>query len=155
MNIDAMLKDLAAERVGDLVPLLRRAYELGFREGMASTGQAVRPVESPLPAADPPPVSDAAANGVVPMAAAALEPPPEETTEDGADEDEDDEEPAGNEKPMYPGIRASATVGGLLRKIERVFRLEERFDLVVRIENPRTGRALPRHVRLSSYLRQE
>jgi len=49
----------------------------------------------------------------------------------------------------FNGIRASATVAGLLAKIERVFRIEERFDLVVRIEHPKSGRAPKRHMRLS------
>lgn len=149
MNIDAILKDLAAERVADLVPLLRRAYEFGYREGMAATGQsaaAAPPVAiEPIPA----PVPDG--GSAFPAALPQLDSNPGETDDDEGDDDESDSP----EKPIYPGVRSSSTIAGLLRKIERVFRLEERFDLIVRIENPSTGRALPRNVRLSSYLRHD
>lgn len=157
MNIDAVLKDLAAERVADLVPLLRRAYELGYREGMASTGQAVPP--QPVAIAVPPPVAAPSSDGGVAIPPTAPPVPQLESADaresDEDDDDADDDESEEVEKPSYPTVRASSTIGGLLRKIERVFRLEERFELVVRIENPTTGRALPRNVRLSSYARHD
>lgn len=159
MNVDAILHDLAAERVADLVPLLRRAYELGFREGMASTGQSA-PVPIVTPPPSPPPSDPlaplaASSDGGSPVKASVVAPSPLEGP--GDDEDDDDEDVASDshEPPVYPVVRASSTIGGLLRKIERVFRLEERFELIVRIENPHTGRALPRNVRLSSYQRPE
>jgi len=73
-------------------------------------------------------------------------------TDDGADEGalDDDVDDIIEEAPPQNGERDARRFqrhprlrhgGGLLAKIERVFRIEERFDLVVRIEHPKSGRA--------------
>ena len=154
MSSDAALRDLASERLDDFLPLLRRAFELGFREGMAATG-------APPPVPQPPP-APAVAAAVLPFPAPADSGAEVEAEAPEEEEDDDDlrleDAPAEADRParpQYRGIRASATVSGLLKKIERVFRLEERFDLVVRVEDRKTGRALKRNVRLSYYLRED
>ncbi len=164
MNHDAILRDLAAERVGDLLPMLRRAFETGYREGMAAVGSSApaQPVvassEPAMPEA-PVPAPSGATEG---LEAAAEQPPVAGGPADEPEEEEDDdllEEAAPGDgqptRPRFRGVRASATVNGLLKKIEQVFRLEERFELVVRIESPKTGRALNRNARLSTYVRKE
>jgi hypothetical protein len=165
MSHDAMLRDLAAERLGDLLPLLRRAFETGYREGMATAGLgAIAPrVEVEVPGREV--AAPAEVVEVVPPESAVA------ADAEGNDGPEDQDDPADDEsaeelveevtpsngepaRRRFRGIRANSTVGGLLKKIEQVFRVEERFDLVVRVEHPGSGRAPKRHMRLSAYARE-
>ncbi|MHB8875389.1 MAG: hypothetical protein ACYC8T_17020 [Myxococcaceae bacterium] len=138
MSLDAMLGDLVRENEGALLPLVRKAYELGYREALAA-----RPA--------PPPPEPAAAIAVpAPSPAAPLfaEPPPEpsEVEPDPEAPEEADDDDADGPRP----VRASLTIGGLLKRITRHFGLD-RFDLEVRVVDPRSHRHLMRDVRLSRY----
>ncbi len=140
MSLDALLGDLVRENEGALLPLVRKAYELGYREALAA-----RPPLAPEPVA---------AAAVAPPVMAPLfadSPAAEEPTPDGAGEaQEDDEEDDDGTRP----VRGSLTVGGLVKKITRHFGLE-RFALEVRVVDPRSHRHLMRDVRLSRYQLEE
>ena len=142
MSLDALLGDLVRENEGALLPLVRKAYELGYREALAARQpSAPEPVvEAPAPA---PPVV------VAPLFADS--PAADEPTPDGAGEaQEDDEEDDDGTRP----VRGSLTVGGLVKKITRHFGLD-RFALEVRVVDPRSHRHLMRDVRLSRYQLEE
>jgi hypothetical protein len=148
MSVDAILRGLLHEEEAQFEGFLRKAYELGYREGLSAVGH---------------PVSDGPAAGrarAVALPPAVPQPDPSPITPLFADEEEDDE-PANlsghpGRKVLPRGVRASTTVDGLLRKIQRTFRLE-RFDVDVIICRRGDGdrRRLKGSAPLSSYLRPE
>lgn len=141
--MDAMLLDLLKENEAALLPLVKKAYELGYREALAA-----RPEPAPAPA----PVTIPALAAVSP--APLFTPPvePDEPEEDAAPADEAEGEDDGDDGTRP--VPANITVGGLVKKIKRYFGLE-RFDLEVRIVDPRSKRHLMRDVRLSRYVAKE
>ena len=139
MSVDAMLLDLLKENETALLPLVKKAYELGYREALAA-----RPAPVPPPA----PVTIPALAAVAPAAplfAQEADPSedddPPESSEEGEEDDDDGTRP----------VPANITVGGLVKKIKRYFGLE-RFNLEVRVVDPRSKRHLMRDVRLSRYV---
>jgi hypothetical protein len=162
MGLDALLESVLSDHRGDLLAMLRKAYDLGWREGVAVSGRPAADLAAPSPAAEPSPVE--------PTMPAPSQPSPFESRtgagsqaalfdEDESESDENDDPAAGAddsiaaERSPAAGIRASMTVGGLLRRIDRTFALD-RFNIDVRIEDPSTGRHLKRNVRLSRYLKE-
>ena len=141
MSLDALLGDLVRENEGALLPLVRKAYELGYREALAA-----RPASAPEPVVEAP----APAPPVVVAPLFADSPAADEPTPDGAGEVQDDEEDGDGTRP----VRGSLTVGGLVKKITRHFGLD-RFALEVRVVDPRSHRHLMRDVRLSRYQLEE
>lgn len=143
-----MLADLLRENEAALLPLVRKAYELGYREALAA-----RPVAPTLAVTAEPAVAEsaAAAAPLFPEAGSeepdsALGPASQEELGDVLEEDEPEEDDDGT-RP----VRGSLTVGGLVRKITKHFGLE-RFDVEVRVCDPTTHRHLMRDVRLSRYV---
>ncbi len=153
-EIQSFLEGLESESRAQLAALLRRAYERGFREGLSAAG-------APADAAPVPAVVAPAASSPTPTpialpahqeAAAAIA-----WDDDGADDDEatadKDEGPAEKDEPRPISVRAS--VGTLLRRIERTFELA-RFDVDVIIcrRGDRDRRQLKSNTALKKYLRE-
>lgn len=138
-----MLADLLRENEAALLPLVRKAYELGYREALAARPPA------PAVAAEPAPTAE------LPAAAAPLFPEtgseePDPPSQKALGEDLEEDEPEEDDDGTRP-VRGSLTVGGLVRKITKHFGLE-RFDIEVRVCDPTTHRHLMRDVRLSRYV---
>lgn len=150
MSLEAMLADLLRENEAALLPLVRKAYELGYREALAA-----RPPASPLavavvPASAAVAVSPAPAGPLFPQADPEEPAPPlGPASEEALGEELEDEEPDDDDGTRP--VRGSLTVGGLVRKITKHFGLE-RFDVEVRVCDPTTHRHLMRDVRLSRYV---
>jgi hypothetical protein len=153
MSMDADLRDILREHEPNLLALARKAYEHGFREGLARAGGPA--IAAPVAAAPPPaavvsaPPSPVAAPARPPPLFAENVDPPEEADDPGGDEPEDDE-PNAEARP----VRSSITVGGLVKKITRHFGLD-RFNIEIRVVDPRSHRHLMRNVRLSRYVIEE
>ncbi|HET8540538.1 MAG TPA: hypothetical protein VFL83_11760 [Anaeromyxobacter sp.] len=149
--MDELIEGLSAEAREAMRPLLRQAYDRGFREGLAGAGQA--PVAVPQPAEQPaPPVAVSVA---APVAWILGSPPGANDAPDVEKEDEDDEEDAAEALPVRP-ILPLATIGTLRRRIVRTFDLE-RFDIdvvICRGGDP-DRRQLRSTARLSLYRREE
>lgn len=141
MNLDEELRDILREHEPDLVAFARKAYEHGYRQGLAARPAAAAPAELPpaTPVLPPPPAPSA----VGPLFGEAEEAP-------DTDFDEPDDEPDDDVDGVRP-VRASITVGGLIKKIKRHFGLR-RFDIEIRVVDPRSHRHLMRGVRLSRYM---
>ncbi len=138
MSPDAELRDILREHEGDLLAFARKAYEHGYRQGLAS-----RPPSAALPAPEPPPSPP-------PPGPLFAESPPDPADADEADVEVDEPEDDDDKDAARP-VRSSITVGGLVKKINRHFGLG-RFDIAVLVVDPRSHRHLKRGVRLSRYL---
>ncbi len=154
MSVDELIDGLSAEAREAVRPLLRQAYDRGFREALASAGRAGVVEPAPAPVEQPaPPASAPAAAPVAwtPGAPGGANDAPEIETEEA----EDDEEATAEALPVRP-ILPLATVGTLRRRIIRTFDLE-RFDIDVVI--CRSGdpdrRQLRSSARLGLYRRDE
>lgn len=173
MSANELIDGLCAEAAEAVRALLRRAYDHGFREGLASLGQpasAAAPEPSTQPAAPiespPSPEPELTPARAEPVEARAVEGTAAEPAsrsvswtgeadvpeaEPAAEEDDD-----ANEGVVVRPILPLATVGTLRRRIIRTFDLE-RFDIDVVI--CRTGdsdrRQLKSSVRLSAYRKEE
>lgn len=157
MSVEELIDGLSAEAGEAVRPLLRQAYERGFREALAGAG---RPVETPAPAPVPieePPTPPPAAAPVAwaPRPASGPNGPQAvEGRDDEGEEGEDDDR--GEDAPAPRPILANAKVGTLRRRIIRTFDLE-RFDIDVVI--CRSGdpdrRQLRSSARLALYRREE
>ena len=147
MNIDTLLEGLVAEHQRLLVPFIRKAYEAGYRDGLLTL---------PVPTSS----GRAAPTSIEPDAIEPNTPSPQPTVVDAApstlfdddpdaqmDEVDDEDDDAGSTI-----VRTSMTIGGLLRRIDRTFGLD-RFNILVRIEDPGTHRHLKRGVRLSRFVK--
>lgn len=147
MSLETMLADLLRENEAALLPLVRKAYELGYREALAARPPApVLAVTAETIAESPvaePPLFPEAVSGEPDTA---LGPASQEELGDVLEEDESEDDDDGT-RP----VRGSLTVGGLVRKITKHFGLE-RFDVEVRVCDPTTHRHLMRDVRLSRYV---
>ena len=140
-----MLADLLRENEAALLPLVRKAYDLGYREGMAAKPA---PVAAPVPQPAPQPAAAPVAVLAAPSASLYAPEPEAEALEDQQEViEEEDEDVDDGTRP----VRASITVGGLVRKINRYYGLE-RFDIEVRVVDPKSHRHLMRDVRLSRYV---
>ncbi len=150
MSVDEFIDGLSAEAGEAVRPLLRRAYDRGFREALASAGQpaAPAPIEQPAP---PAPAPIAARVEWVPGSSGGAG----DASDAQRDEGEEDDAAAG-ETPVPRPILANAMVGTLRRRIIRTFDLE-RFDIDVVI--CRSGdpdrRQLKSSARLALYRREE
>ncbi len=149
MNVDELIDGLSAEAGDAIRPLLRQAYDRGFREALASAGQP--PMPAPAAAAAPPAPEAIAA----PVEwAANPESEADEASNAEGDEGEDGADPA--EALAVRPILPLATIGTLRRRIIRTFDLE-RFDIDVVI--CRSGdvdrRQLKSSARLGLYRRDE
>lgn len=153
MSVEEALRTLARGAADDLEPVLRKAYELGYREGLA---QAPR-VEAPPPAAAAPPTEDRPA-------------PPETDPDEFEPEDPSNDPPApppvdwgqndgpASEHPAHAqsdGARPifpHATIGTLLARIYEHFALD-RFDIdvVVCRKGDKSRRQLKKSVKLGKY----
>ena len=151
MNLDAELQGIVRENEGDLLAFARKLYEHGYRQGLASRPQSpelAAPPEPPTPAPLPP------VQGPLFPARPKLVAVPDDE-DDTPDEDDastnDDEATTCNHR-----VRASITVGGLQKKIERLFELS-RFDIEVVIcrRGDRDRRSLRNTVRLGKYLLED
>lgn len=149
MTVEDIVRELVRDGEDALVSLARRAYEAGYREGLASRSEEPRDAAIVAPknldVGAPPSVAQADAPPAAPAPAAWLGSDDEDADIDEPDDDAD--------VPVVKPIRASMSVGGLMRRIERLFVLD-RFDVRLRIEDPRTGRQLKRGTRLSRYLKE-
>ncbi|HSN92568.1 MAG TPA: hypothetical protein VLS93_15160, partial [Anaeromyxobacteraceae bacterium] len=129
MNVDELVDGLSAEAAEAVRPLLRQAYDRGFREALASAGQpeaalAPAPVEQPAPHPPEPPTP---VSGAAPVAwAGGVEPKADDAPGDEGDEDAEN----GEDAPAPRPILANAKVGTLRRRIIRTFDLG-RFDIDV------------------------
>lgn len=136
---------------------LRRAYELGYREGIASVPG--RRDQAPAEAAD---IARLATDGEPQDSAKgsrADEPvfmTWEEAESDDDATDDDAEEGGQRRKRRRVGIFASSTVGMLRAKIQKMFRLERfAIDIVIIRAGDKERRQLPSHVRLEAYAVEE
>lgn len=149
MNVDELISGLSAEAGEVMRPLLRQAYDRGFREALAAAGQPVV-----APPTEPPPAPAAPAPIAAPVEwVGGTEWGPDDPPDDAGDEGED---AAAGETPVPRPILANAMIGTLRRRIIRTFDLE-RFDIDVVI--CRTGdpdrRQLKSTARLGLYRREE
>jgi hypothetical protein len=153
--VDEFIEGLSAEAREAMRPLLRQAYDRGFREALATAGQqpaaatAAAQIEQPVPPAPAPGPIAAPVEWVAPGGAG------EASGVDGEDGEDDDDATAG-ETPVPRPILANAMVGTLRRRIIRTFDLE-RFDidvLICRSGDP-DRRQLKSSARLALYRREE
>ncbi len=122
MNVDELIDGLSAEAGEAVRPLLRQAYDRGFREALASAGQPAAPPVEPIAPPPPPPIAS----------------PVEWVGGTGGDTDdgpsiegnEGEDDASVGEAPVLRPILPHATVGTLRRRIIRTFDLE-RFDIDV------------------------
>jgi hypothetical protein len=149
MSLETELQGIIRENEGDLVAFARKIYEHGYRQGLASRPDAV----STLPQAP-------MAAQIEPHSAGHLTPLfPARTHAVVADKDAEADDQVEDEEPVVEGqscdhrVRASISVAGLQRKIERLFDLS-RFDIEVVIcrKGDPERRRLRGAVRLGTYL---
>jgi hypothetical protein len=141
VNLDEELRDILREHEPDLVAFARKAYEHGYQQGLAARPPAATAVESAPPAHEPVPAPGPPAQGPLFGEAEELAAADPDEPEEEAEEDDDGARP----------VRSSITVGGLIKKIKRHFGLA-RFDIELRVVDPRSHRHLMRGVRLSRYV---
>lgn len=144
MSIEELVAGLCGEAGEALRPLLVKAYERGYREGLASAGQPAPAERVEVPVVPPPPPEPAPAR--VEWSA------PSEEPGEAEGEPEDEADDAVVVRPILP----HATVGTLRRRINRVFDLE-RFDIdvvVCRRGDP-DRRQIKSTARLGLYRREE
>jgi len=143
MNVDGLIDDLSAEASERVRDLLRQAYDRGFREALATSGQPPRPVEP-----------DRAAHLTSPTL---LEggvshddgrTPLDVEWDEQAEEADDGAAHGTAVRPIWP----HATIGTLRKRIYRTFGLE-RFDIDVVIcrHGDRDRRQLKATARLALY----
>ncbi len=151
MSVDAFLDELSEEARAEMRVLLRKAYETGFREALAGTGQAaVAPTEAEPAAAH----ASAAAPSAVPVAwERKVEDSPAVALGDDVDDGEDDDDDAEEASAPRP-ILANAKVGTLRRRIIRTFDLERfEIDVVICRSGDPDRRQLKSSARLGLYRR--
>jgi hypothetical protein len=149
MNLDAELQGLVHEAEPELLPFARKLYEYGYRQGLAARPPgSMADIEPPSAA---PPVEPAPLGPLFPARAKPTTVEVDEEEEDGPTEDSasDDEEV----QACDHRVRASITVAGLQKKIERLFDLS-RFDIEVVIcrRGDPDRRRLKNTVRLGKYV---
>jgi hypothetical protein len=156
VSVEQFIDGLCNEAKEAVRALLRQAYDRGFREGLASTGQqAAQPVESPPAIPAPAPAPEVAPEAPTPPAPV----PVAWSGQAGAGKDEPDEgDDAGDvegedgEGTFVRPILPLATVGTLRRRITRTFDLERfEIDVVICRAGDPDRRQLKSSVRLSSY----
>ncbi len=159
-SVDAFIEGLSAEAREAMGVLLRRAYDTGFREALASAGQAevaapvaaVAPGSAPAPA----PASIAAPVKWAGGAGEGGEDPFGDDAGEDEDEDEDDDEAAAGEAPAQRPILPHATIGTLRRRILSTFDLGRfAIDVVICREGDPEKRQLQNRARLKLYRREE
>jgi hypothetical protein len=146
VNVDGLLAALGDEASSAVAGLLRRAYEIGYREALAAAGH---------PAGD---------TGAVTAPQPVVYPEGDEA--DPGEDVETDDDDTGNDEPseeerrrapneMWP-ILARTSVGTLKRRIVQTFALE-RFDIDIVIcrRGDASRRQLKTNVRLSKYFAKE
>jgi len=160
MNLDAELQGIVRENESDLLVFARKLYEHGYRQGLAArppaadatspAADATSPAVAPAPAAAPPPVPPAS-GPLFPSRPRLVAVPDDddEAVQDAEDDTEADDEPT----TCDHRVRASITVAGLQKKIERLFDLS-RFDIDVVIcrRGDPDRRRLKSSVRLAKYV---
>lgn len=155
MSVDELIDGLSAEAREAMRPLLRQAYDRGFREALASAGQAVTAEPAPVRVEQPaPPTSAPVATPVEWVPGSSGEVGDETDAREDEEEDKEDEDTA-EALPVRP-ILPLATIGTLRRRIVRTFDLE-RFDVdvvICRCGDP-DRRQLRSSVRLVKYRREE
>lgn len=177
MSRESALDALLAEATPTFRVVLRRAYELGYREAVAeapSRGPLAgdRPPDNARVPEDDPEHPDAVrepAQGMQRLVSDATpsNPPPNTSPrllrwdQDSVDDDDDDNADgraldSSRRHRRRVGIRASSTIGALKSKIQRRFRLD-RFDIDIVIvrAGDKSRRQLPSHVTLGAYAREE
>ncbi len=175
MNIEGYLDGLGEEAARALRNVLKKAYEHGYREGLAASGQAVPAlhptapvVQVALPSADGPSISAEPADDDIdwledveedspPTASPGVEPrpatsatSPQSVSWDGGEDPEEERTTA--PEPLRP-ISAGATVGTLKARIMKHYALD-RFivDIIVCRKGDKDRRQLKSNVRLSKYV---
>jgi hypothetical protein len=156
MSLDTILDSLSDEAASAVRAVLKKAYERGYREGLASHGPA-RTTASEEPSAQPN------------VTAVAFRDETEEPVEDDPPGDDEAEEPTTPavawdreaqetdvQRPAGELVRpilARTTVGTLKERIIKVFGLD-RFDIDIVIcrRGDRERRQLKTNVRLSRYM---
>lgn len=151
MNLDAELQGIVRENEGDLLGFARKLYEHGYRQGLAARPAAAElAAPAPAPATATPPATAPAHGPLFPSRPKLISVPDDEDADDDVDDSAaDDDEPT----TCDHRVRASITVAGLQKKIERLFDLS-RFDIDVVIcrRNDPDRRRLKGAVRLGKYL---
>lgn len=151
--VDAFLDGLGEEARVAMRALVARAYDRGFREGLSAAGATPEEVRARSVAVEPaaPPVTREITGAPI-----ALPVPHDESDSAGVnwsegEADAAEDEPAETDAPQP--IMVHATIGTLMRRIERTFALE-RFDIdvVVCRRGDREKRQLKANVRLKNYL---
>lgn len=161
MTLGAILDSLTEEASGAIRELLHRAYDRGYREALAASGQPAGPAPSALVALEtagrPTPHWDAATDPEEDEPDGAVETADSPDAADaGPDDDGDDSDDRRRPGPVVRPIMPHATVGTLRKRIERTFQLE-RFDIEVVVcrRGDRDRRRLKSSARLRLYLRKE
>jgi hypothetical protein len=156
VSTEELIEGLSAEAREAMRPLLRQAYDRGFREALASAGQPAAPATAPAPVEQPAPLTSAPAAAPVAWVSGspgAASDAPEAETEEG--EDDDDAEDTAEALPVRP-ILPLATVGTLRRRIIRTFDLERfEIDVVICRSGDPDRRQLRSTARLGLYRRDE
>ena len=146
MSVEALLSALGDEASTVVTALLRRAYDMGYREALAAAGH---PADDTGAVTTPKPVVYPAGD----------EADPGEDVE-SADDDTGNDEPSEEERGRAPNgglaILARTSVGTLKRRIVQTFALE-RFDIDIVIcrRGDASRRQLKTNVRLSKYFAKE
>jgi hypothetical protein len=150
MNLEAELQGIVRENEGDLLGFARKLYEHGYRQGLASRPQGQVEPEAASPAPIPPPPIPPPHGPLFPS-----RPKLVAVADEDNDEPEDSDVPPDDEEiaTCDHRVRASITVAGLQRKIERLFDLS-RFGIEVVIcrRGDPDRRRLKGGVKLRNYL---
>jgi hypothetical protein len=148
MNLDAELQGIVRENEGDLLVFARKLYEHGYRQGLAARPAAAGETVATAPTASPPPAPPTH-GPLFPSRPKLVDVPDDDAGEpEEADTASDDEASTCDHR-----VRASITVAGLQRKIERLFDLS-RFDvdIVICRRGDPERRRLKAGVKLRNYL---
>lgn len=155
--IDVFLDGLGDDARAAMRALVAKAYERGFREGLSTAGAPVPIVAvatAAVPQAPPaPPVVREITGAPIAVPVPHDEPESAGVNWTEGDDSAPDDEPAEADAPRP--IMVHATIGTLLRRIERTFALD-RFDIdvVVFRRGDREKRQLKANVRLKNYVRE-
>lgn len=172
MTAEGIFDELLSEVTPALRDVLRRAYELGYREAIthepgglshfdvASANRDTAP-ESPTTHDPSQAPIERLLSDDLPSTPLPEIPPPlfawdQDSVEDDGDDDDDPRAHDTAHRRRRVGIRTTSTIGLLKRKIEKEYRLDRfAIEVIITRAGDRDRRQLPSHVKLAAYIREE
>jgi len=148
---------LASELTPDLIAILERAYDVGFRDALANTPGLAEYVKEPQPNVSPDALVEAVGESAIVGFPDSFLSFDEEDDDDEEDDVSDTDAPTTEKREpkrgRQRGIRSSTTVGKLRENIETIFKLDRfNIQIVVCERGDPNRRQLRADVRIGKYL---